>query len=477
MKNLIKILKINCLIAIGLLTMSCIKNNINKSEDIPKDSLSENSNNNITKTGDDILNTDYREFYEDLSPNGKWIKISASDIGLKSKQIPEKRENESSILNSILGIKDAYAETSIGWDLFFVWQPSPSLSVGIAAGESQSGYVPYVNGRWVYTNRGWYFRSPTYCEEIVHHYGRWCYTDSYGWLWIPGRVWAPSWVRWEENDDYIGWAPIETSISVYNQYYYVPPERYVYITTEKRYFLEPKVYNYIQINKWDYDRNKFKDMKRFDGITFNNTMVMNNGPDVKHINKFYGQEIKQVKIKTVDDVKKVRFNKNEYRVFAPEYKKNTDLTSSGKFRDKNNIKNNSGFTENKNLKNDKSGKYDKNEIYSKKIEKNKNNQKQSSFSENKNKNKGNENIKNEKKQNNLNRNEKTNKKEKSFGTKDPKQKQDKKFKQENKSKNQENYKRNEKVNKQEKSNKTNKPNNQEKNNKQQEKNKQNNKRK
>jgi hypothetical protein len=44
--------------------------------------------------------------------------------------------------------------------------------------------------------------------DIPYHYGRWVELDSPGWCWVPGYDWAPAWVSWRCNDDYIGWAPL-----------------------------------------------------------------------------------------------------------------------------------------------------------------------------------------------------------------------------------------------------------------------------
>jgi hypothetical protein len=43
---------------------------------------------------------------------------------------------------------------------------------------------------------------------ITYHYGRWYYDNYYGWVWMPDDVWAPAWVEWRYDDDYIGWAPL-----------------------------------------------------------------------------------------------------------------------------------------------------------------------------------------------------------------------------------------------------------------------------
>jgi len=70
------------------------------------------------------------------------------------------------------------------------------------------GWRPYLEGRWMWTDDGWYWSSYEPFGWATYHYGRWTYDDYYGWVWIPDNVWGPSWVEWRYNDDYIGWAPL-----------------------------------------------------------------------------------------------------------------------------------------------------------------------------------------------------------------------------------------------------------------------------
>jgi hypothetical protein len=67
---------------------------------------------------------------------------------------------------------------------------------------------PYLLGRWVWTDDGWYWLSNEPFGWITYHYGRWYNDEYYGWIWIPDNVWAPAWVEWRYDDDYIGWAPL-----------------------------------------------------------------------------------------------------------------------------------------------------------------------------------------------------------------------------------------------------------------------------
>ena len=81
---------------------------------------------------------------------------------------------------------------------FYAWRPT---HVG-------ADWRPYMYGRWAWTDYGWYWVSNEPFGWAVFHYGRWYFDDNYGWLWIPDRTWAPAWVEWRYNDDYLGWAPL-----------------------------------------------------------------------------------------------------------------------------------------------------------------------------------------------------------------------------------------------------------------------------
>jgi hypothetical protein len=67
---------------------------------------------------------------------------------------------------------------------------------------------PYMNGRWVWSDYGWYWSSYEDWGWAPYHYGRWLYDDYYGWIWVPDYEWGPSWVQWRYADGYIGWAPL-----------------------------------------------------------------------------------------------------------------------------------------------------------------------------------------------------------------------------------------------------------------------------
>ena len=69
-------------------------------------------------------------------------------------------------------------------------------------------WAPYTDGYWAYTDAGWTWVSYEDFGGIVYHYGRWMRVEGEGWCWAPDYEWAPAWVSWRSNDDYVGWAPL-----------------------------------------------------------------------------------------------------------------------------------------------------------------------------------------------------------------------------------------------------------------------------
>ncbi len=108
------------------------------------------------------------------------------------------------------------------------WVPS-----GVAA-----GWEPYVDGQWVYSDYGWTWASNDPWGDIPYHYGTWAYVDPYGWVWVPGTVWAPAWVTWAYTDDYVGWAPVPPTFALSATGYFGSPvvvtaTHYVFVPTRQ----------------------------------------------------------------------------------------------------------------------------------------------------------------------------------------------------------------------------------------------------
>jgi hypothetical protein len=74
------------------------------------------------------------------------------------------------------------------------------------------GWRPYTHGHWVYTDYGWTWTSDWEWGWAPFHYGRWLFDPEHGWVWVPGREWAPAWVAWRSGPGYIGWAPLPPGV-------------------------------------------------------------------------------------------------------------------------------------------------------------------------------------------------------------------------------------------------------------------------
>lgn len=165
-------------------------------------------------------------------------------------------------------------------------------------------WAPYKIGRWIWTDYGWYWDSYEPFGHIVFHYGRWYYDDYYGWIWIPDDEWAPAWVEWRYDDDYIGWAPLHPyavfSVNfgiriTYN--YYVPYTHWHFVTY--KHFCDPYVYNYYVPSKHKY-RIYGRTKERYNYRYFNGR-VRNEGVDYDIIRKRSGQKIKKRELVTTND--------------------------------------------------------------------------------------------------------------------------------------------------------------------------------
>jgi len=79
----------------------------------------------------------------------------------------------------------------------------------------EANWRPYARGRWICSDRGWTWLSEEPFGWATYHYGRWALLRGRGWVWVPGSQWAPSWVSWRENANYIGWAPLPPETLAY----------------------------------------------------------------------------------------------------------------------------------------------------------------------------------------------------------------------------------------------------------------------
>jgi hypothetical protein len=147
------------------------------------------------------------------------------------------------------------------------------------------GWRPYCEGHWEWTDCGWYWVSDEPWSWATYHYGSWVDDPSYGWCWLPGTEWAPSWVTWREAPDYIGWAPCGPGGAV------LAPSLFVFV--DVHHFSQPIRANTVIVNNTTIiNRTRvINDIRRvdrnFDGAS--RRVVVNEGPKVDVVARATGR--------------------------------------------------------------------------------------------------------------------------------------------------------------------------------------------
>lgn len=208
----------------------------------------DDGNGNVNGYGN--VNGNFGFFYSSLSPYGEWIQINGG-------------EN--------------------------VWRPF------------NTGYdwAPYHYGHWVWTNDGWYWDSDEPYGNIVYHYGRWYNDDNYGWIWIPDYQWAPAWVEWRYDNNYIGWAPLPpyAAFSIgfgirFTTSYNVPYRYYSFLGYN--HMCDVNAYNYYVDNNFKY--RIYSNSKFRTNYGYSDGRVINRGVDVDFIRQRSGGRIVERRI-------------------------------------------------------------------------------------------------------------------------------------------------------------------------------------
>src|SRR5439155_1194936 len=135
----------------------------------------------------------------------------------------------------------------------------------------------------------------------TYHYGRWTRLRGIGWVWVPGEEWAPAWVSWRTSNDYVGWAPLppeahfERRTGIQNwadNYYDISPDQYSFVPvreigTERieRAVVAPEQ-NVTIVNQTTNVTN----------ITYNNTTVVNQGPNYDQLRARSQQPIARLRL-------------------------------------------------------------------------------------------------------------------------------------------------------------------------------------
>jgi hypothetical protein len=210
---------------------------------------------------------------------------------------------------------DPYGEWRETKDYGYVWQPSEA--------ETSRDWRPYTEGRWVYSDAGWTWVSDEKFGWATYHYGRWVRLRRVGWVWVPGREWAPAWVSWRTSKDYVGWAPLppearfDRKSGIQNwadSYYDIGPDQYAFVPSNefgaehvRRVVVPPERNLNIVIETTNVTR-----------ITFANTTIMNEGPSFEELRSRSQRPIERYKLRRerTADVQ-ARVNGAELQVSVP----------------------------------------------------------------------------------------------------------------------------------------------------------------
>jgi hypothetical protein len=92
--------------------------------------------------------------------------------------------------------------------------------------------APYIRGRWLYTEYGWYWQGTSPHSWLTEHYGYWKRGADKVWAWYPGPVWLPQIVEIRGSPAGIGWRSAEVD--------------------QEGNFVEPPSVRYTKVDEWTF---------------------------------------------------------------------------------------------------------------------------------------------------------------------------------------------------------------------------------
>ncbi len=199
-----------------------------------------------------------------------------------------------------------YGDWVVTADFGRCWRPH-----GIAV-----GWRPYTVGHWVYTDQGWLWASDEPYGWAVYHYGRWYEDGRYGWVWVPGRTWAPAWVAWRHGGGCAGWAPLPpvqsgVSVSLAITIGHIHPDHYCFV--DERYIDAPHVYEHARPVQQNVTI--INNTTNITNITTVNNKVVNKGVDVAEVEKVSGHKVQKVAVVQTSTKGSTKQTGNEVAVF------------------------------------------------------------------------------------------------------------------------------------------------------------------
>ncbi|MEM1024365.1 MAG: DUF6600 domain-containing protein [Myxococcota bacterium] len=121
------------------------------------------------------------------------------------------------IMSAVFAIapSSAWAQGELTWeDVHLTLDPHGTWVDVAEYGEAwrptglRSSWRPYTEGHWERDGEDWLWVSDHDWGWIPFHYGRWYSHANFGWVWIPGFDYAPSWTVWQDAEAHSAWAPL-----------------------------------------------------------------------------------------------------------------------------------------------------------------------------------------------------------------------------------------------------------------------------
>ncbi|MDG1855938.1 MAG: hypothetical protein P8J66_02960 [Verrucomicrobiota bacterium] len=202
-------------------------------------------------------------------------------------------------------------------DYGWCWRPTVAVA--------NVNWRPYYdNGRWIYSDQGWYWHSNYSWGWAPFHYGRWTRHTSFGWVWAPDTVWGPSWVTWRYSNDYCGWAPLPPAA------YYQSGVGFTYLGSRVSLgfgfglgythyaFVSRRHFTHHRLGRHglgpDQSRNIYNRTTIVNNYNIvNNNTVINNGITPERIAAGNTQEIKRIPLKEVSSAESTRLASTDSR--------------------------------------------------------------------------------------------------------------------------------------------------------------------
>lgn len=169
-----------------------------------------------------------------------------------------------------------------------VWQPFVA----------KPGWNPYYDGHWEYTDVGHTWVSDYSWGAIAYHYGTWAVEPGRGWVWIPGNIWAPSWVVFRSGPDFIGWAPVAPEFVVGGVIVSGPDYDASFVFVPSRQFFAPRVRTCaLPPSQTTVIVTKTKIVQK--SFQIENQVVVNRGPSLEELRRVTGRPVRVVRLESV----------------------------------------------------------------------------------------------------------------------------------------------------------------------------------